>query len=141
MTSNLGSQYFQQDSLRKEEIRNKILELLRQHFRPEFLNRLDEIIIFNKLGKEVIERIVDIQVAKVKRRLAQRNIDLEIDSGLRHFLAAKGYSPDYGARPLKRVINKYLVDSLSRQMLAGKIMPPAEVKAKLKDGEVVFETR
>jgi len=140
MTSNLGSQYFQQDSLRKEEIRNKILELLRQHFRPEFLNRLDEIIIFNKLGKEVIERIVDIQVAKVKRRLAQRNIDLEIDSGLRHFLAAKGYSPDYGARPLKRVINKYLVDSLSRQMLAGKIMPPAEVKAKLKDGEVVFET-
>ncbi|MCD6134996.1 MAG: ATP-dependent chaperone ClpB [Candidatus Omnitrophica bacterium] len=140
MTSNLGSQYFQQDSLRKEEIRNKILELLCQHFRPEFLNRLDEIIIFNKLGKEVIERIVDIQVAKVKRRLAQRNIDLEIDSGLRHFLAAKGYSPDYGARPLKRVINKYLVDSLSRQMLAGKIMPPAEVKAKLKDGEVVFET-
>ncbi len=140
MTSNLGSQYFQQDSLRKEEIRNKILELLRRHFRPEFLNRLDEIIIFNKLGKEVIERIVDIQVAKVKRRLAQRNIDLEIDSGLRHFLAAKGYSPDYGARPLKRVINKYLVDSLSRQMLAGKIMPPAEVKAKLKDGEVVFET-
>ncbi|HVA67554.1 MAG TPA: ATP-dependent chaperone ClpB [Elusimicrobiota bacterium] len=107
---------------------------LKTHFRPEFINRIDEILAFHALDPKHLERIVDIQIAQVQQRLAERRVTLEPDAAAKAFLAEKGYDPAYGARPLKRAVQKYLVDPLSRLILSGDIRDGAAVKIGAKDG-------
>src|SRR5262249_36637578 len=129
MTSNLGSEYLanlaEADDV--ETARPAVMDVVRRHFRPEFLNRLDEIILFKRLGRAEMDNIVRIQLKRVEKLLADRRMTLSLDDGAMHWLAERGYDPVYGARPLKRVIQKELVDPIARKLLAGD----------LEDGQVI----
>ncbi|MDD3539325.1 MAG: AAA family ATPase, partial [Atribacterota bacterium] len=142
MTSNIGSQYIYQMNLaNKEEVNKQIYQVLREHFKPEFLNRVDEIIIFNRLEKEHIIQIVDIQLEILRKRLKEKNIELEVSSKVKEILAERGFDPQYGARPLKRTIQKYIQDPLALQILEGKIKENDKVKVEFdeKQKEIVFK--
>jgi ATP-dependent Clp protease ATP-binding subunit ClpB len=142
MTSNIGSQYIYQMNLaNKEEMNRQIYQVLREHFKPEFLNRVDEIIIFNRLEKEHIIQIVDIQLDMLKKRLKEKNIELEVSGKVKEILAERGFDPQYGARPLKRTIQKYIQDPLALQILEGKINENDKVKVEFdeKQKEIVFK--
>jgi ATP-dependent Clp protease ATP-binding subunit ClpB len=116
MTSNLGSQLWEGG---RQAAREEITQVLQAHFRPEFLNRIDEIVIFHPLTRQHLAEIVEIQLERVKQLLEQRGIHLEIDEGARHFLADVGYDPNFGARPLKRAIQRELQDPLALELLSG----------------------
>ena len=121
MTSNLGSHYIMElGPTRYEEMKDKVMEVLRQSFKPEFLNRIDDIIIFHALTREHIRRIVDIQLEHLQQLLENRKLKLEVDDKAKDRLANLGYDPNYGARPLKRVIQKELQDPLAMEILSGK---------------------
>mgnify|MGYP003639389921 FL=1 len=120
MTSNLGSEFLQGVD-NAEDAREPVMEIVRGHFRPEFLNRIDEVILFNKLGREHMGAIVEIQIKRLVSLLADRRMTIKLDPAARDWIAAKGYDPAYGARPLKRVIQKDLQDPLARLLLEGKI--------------------
>ncbi len=129
MTSNLGAEYLvnQPEGQDSEAVRDLVMGAVRAHFRPEFLNRVDEIILFHRLRREDMARIVDIQIKGLDRLLADRKIVIDLDAAARDWLADKGYDPAYGARPLKRVIQKNLQDPLAEMILSGRV----------KDGETV----
>ncbi|HHL22366.1 MAG TPA: ATP-dependent chaperone ClpB [Aliiroseovarius sp.] len=143
LTSNLGSQALstlpegEDSSAAKAEV----MEAVRSHFRPEFLNRLDEIIIFDRLSREDMFSIVDIQVGLLAKRLARRNITLELDDNARTWLAEKGYDPVFGARPLKRVIQHELQDELAEMILSGEIMDGDIVTVGAGEGRLLIATR
>jgi ATP-dependent Clp protease ATP-binding subunit ClpB len=120
MTSNLGSDLIL-GAERNEDVRDALLELLKQSFRPEFLNRVDETVIFNRLGKEEIGKIVEIQLKRLTERLSDRKIELKLTKAAREFLADRGYDPLFGARPLKRTIQAELENPLAKAIIAGKI--------------------
>ena len=124
LTSNLGSQALSQLSEQADasDAKRDVMDAVRAHFRPEFLNRLDEIVIFDRLAREQMDGIVDIQMARLLKRLASRKITLNLDENARKWLADEGYDPVYGARPLKRVIQKALQDPLAEALLAGDIL-------------------
>jgi ATP-dependent Clp protease ATP-binding subunit ClpB len=109
------------------------------HFKPEFINRLDDIVEFDSLTREQISEIVDLQVAHVKERVRERDIELELTEDARTLLGNLGYDPTYGARPLKRVIQKRLVDPLALAILEGRFAPGDVVRVDAADGELVFE--
>jgi ATP-dependent Clp protease ATP-binding subunit ClpB len=119
MTSNLGSELIDPD-LPEETTSNRVLGVVRAHFRPEFLNRVDEITVFHRLSRDDLRRIVDIQVEHLRRRLAERTITLDLDEGARVWLADNGYDPVYGARPLKRLIQREIGDRLALAVLEGR---------------------
>ncbi|HFC97075.1 MAG TPA: ATP-dependent chaperone ClpB [Thermosulfurimonas dismutans] len=119
MTSNIGSQWIQELTVDRQEMERRVMEALRAHFRPEFLNRIDEIIIFNRLGREELMRIVEIQIRYLRERLAERHITIELTDRAREWLANVGYDPVYGARPLRRAIQRYVEDPLAMKILAG----------------------
>ena len=123
MTSNLGSQYLadQGEGDDVEAVRPFVMEAVRAHFRPEFLNRIDEIILFHRLGRDQMGGIVRIQLSRFEKLLADRRLTLDLDDSALAWLADRGYDPAYGARPLKRVIQKDLVDPIARKLLAGEI--------------------
>ena len=123
MTSNLGSEYLvnQPAGEDSDAVREQVMNVVRAHFRPEFLNRVDEIILFHRLKREQMGKIVDIQMGRLSKLLADRKIKLELDDKAKDWLGQKGYDPAYGARPLKRVIQKYVQDPLAEMVLAGKI--------------------
>ncbi len=131
MTSNLGSELFLRGRYDKEEVMN----LLRRTFRPEFLNRIDEVIIFNPLTKEDLRKIVDIQLAYLIEKLKERGIEISFTPEAKEFLAQEGYDPEFGARPLKRTIQKYIENPLASYLLDKK---PEKVLVTLKDGKVEF---
>jgi ATP-dependent Clp protease ATP-binding subunit ClpB len=137
MTSNLGSQYFREDD-KPERVRSLVLETLRQTLRPEFLNRIDEIVIFKALGREEIGQIVTIQLRHLVRRLADKRIALEISPATEELLAKEGYDPVYGARPLKRTIQRLIQDPLALQLLNGAFKEGDTVVADTKRGQVGF---
>src|SRR2546430_6426548 len=116
MTSNLGSRCFRKCE-KPEKVRPLIMQELRNTLRPEFLNRIDEIVIFTPLGREEIERIVDIQLEHLRRRLAARRIALEVTDVAKKVLATEGYDPTFGARPLKRTIQRLIQDPLALRIL------------------------
>ncbi|MFA3916939.1 ATP-dependent chaperone ClpB [Ruegeria hyattellae] len=124
LTSNLGSQALSQlpEGADASDARRDVMDAVRAHFRPEFLNRLDETIIFDRLKRADMDGIVDIQIARLKKRLASRKIELAMDEGAREWLANEGYDPVFGARPLKRVIQRALQNPLAEALLAGEIM-------------------
>ena len=121
MTSNLGSEYLaaQGEGDDVESVRPMVMDVVRRHFRPEFLNRVDEIILFKRLGREQMDSIVAIQLKRFEKLLADRRMTLSLDPDALHWLGERGYDPVYGARPLKRVIQKELVDPIARKLLAG----------------------
>jgi ATP-dependent Clp protease ATP-binding subunit ClpB len=137
MTSNIGSQFIVDASERAERNR-RVMEALRNHFRPEFLNRVDEIIIFDRLTDKELTKIVEIQLARVLRRLEQQHLELTLSEGAKRLLAEEGYDPVYGARPLKRVVQRRLLDPLSLALLEGKFMPGDRIRAEVEAGELVF---
>ncbi|MEN3931620.1 ATP-dependent chaperone ClpB [Microvirga sp. W0021] len=130
MTSNLGAEYLvnQPEGQDSEVVREEVMSVVRSHFRPEFLNRVDDIILFHRLQREQMGAIVDIQIARLQRLLDDRKIILDIDESGRNWLADKGYDPAYGARPLKRVVQKYVQNPLAEQILAGTVYDGSTVK-------------
>jgi ATP-dependent Clp protease ATP-binding subunit ClpB len=140
MTSNVGSQYLRElRADNREQIEAGVEHELRQTFRPEFLNRIDEILFFNPLGREHLNRIVEIQLDRVRTLLAERHLGLELTPAGIELLAERGYDPVYGARPLKRSIQKNLVDPLANQILAGTFAPGSTIVVDARGGELVFE--
>jgi ATP-dependent Clp protease ATP-binding subunit ClpB len=139
MTSNVGSRWIQEiGESRREEMESRITEALRAKFKPEFLNRIDEIIIFDNLTQEQIAEIVDIQVKRLGSRLAQMNLALVLSEKARTFLAEKGFDRIYGARPLKRAIQKYIENPLSMEILQGNIPEGIKLRADINGDRVVF---
>ena len=140
MTSNLGSQLLVDETLSSEEIEGRVDMALKSHFRPEFLNRIDDIIVFHRLDRESLARIVDIQIDRLAHRLAERGIGLLLTEKARAQLAADGYDPVYGARPLKRLIERQIENPLARRMLAGDIGASDTIEVDVApSGEFVFE--
>jgi ATP-dependent Clp protease ATP-binding subunit ClpB len=119
MTSNLGSQWIMERGLSSDEIRERVMDAVRTHFRPELINRIDEIVIFQSLGLEQIQRIVEIQLRGLRKRLAERKMTLSLTPAAEQELARAGFDPLYGARPLKRTIQKELVQPLAVRLLQG----------------------
>ena len=128
MTSNLGSQFMADPLLDAENRRNAVMGVVRQAFRPEFLNRLDDIVMFDQLTQEDLGRIVDIQIGKLNRRLAERRIGLEVTPAARAWLADVGFDPVYGARPLRRLVQGTIEDQLARGLLSGEVEDGADVR-------------
>jgi ATP-dependent Clp protease ATP-binding subunit ClpB len=120
---------------------DKVMAELKKHFRPEFLNRVDDVIIFQSLDESEIERIVDIQLEKLKNRLAQQQLTLEVDAVAKKLLASEGYDPQFGARPLKRAVQEHILNPLSMRLLEGEFKPGDKIKVSAKDGELVFEKK
>jgi ATP-dependent Clp protease ATP-binding subunit ClpB len=139
MTSNIGSEYLanQKEGEEVEAVRPYVMAEMRTKFRPEFLNRIDEIILFHRLRRENMAAIVDIQIGRLQKLLADRKLTLQLDDTARTWLANKGYDPTYGARPLKRVIQKQVQDPLAGQILAGKIHDGQTVKLTVRGGQLV----
>ena len=141
MTSNIGSQWIQQlAGSSREEMEQKVTEALRAHFKPEFLNRIDETIIFKNLSLEQLIEIVEIQISKLRDRLADRKIELVLSETAMSFIAENGYDPIYGARPLKRVIQQYIENPLSMDILKGNILDGNRVEAEVEGDRIVFRT-
>ncbi len=140
MTSNVGSQFISQ-AKSDEEIRKAVTEELRAHFRPEFLNRLDETVVFHQLGREQLRSIVDIQLRRFEKRLRERELLLVVSDDAKDLLGNLGYDPTYGARPLKRVIQRHLENPLAEQLLGGKYLPGDTVVVNAKDGVLTIDRR
>jgi len=141
MTSNVGSQWIQElGGFGHEEMESRVMEALRANFKPEFLNRIDESIIFHNLTPEQISEIVNFQIDRLGARLAEKNIELVLADGAKQFIAQKGYDPVYGARPLKRIIQKYIENELSMEILKGNIREGDRISAESGNGTIVFRT-
>jgi ATP-dependent Clp protease ATP-binding subunit ClpB len=140
MTSNIGSPYIlERTGAAWEETEQQVLAALRQHFRPEFLNRVDDIIVFRPLGEAELERIIELQLGRFDKLLAERKLTLELTPAARRMIAAEGYDPAYGARPLKRAIQRLLQNPLAMAVLEGKFAPGDHIEADAGDGgELVF---
>jgi ATP-dependent Clp protease ATP-binding subunit ClpB len=164
MTSNLGStiiqEYFERGYAREsvaesigkggkevsraltsrshKDMENKVMAELKRHFRPEFLNRVDDVIIFQSLDESELARIVDIQLGRLEKRLAQQNLMLDVDKSAKSLLAKEGYDPQFGARPLKRAIQEHLLDPLATKLLEGDFKPGERIKVGTSNGELVF---
>src|SRR5881398_2491161 len=136
MTSNIGSQYILEMGTQNwEQVETKVLELLRQTFKPEFLNRVDDVIIFRPLSSEDIARIVDLQIQRVERLVAERKLSLEVTPAAKQLVVAEGYDPVYGARPLKRSIQRLLQNPLALAVLEGKFSEGDRIRVdRAKDG-------
>ncbi len=138
MTSNLGSENIQPD-LPFEVVEERVMEAVRAHFRPEFLNRIDEIIVFDRLTREDLRHIVEIQLESLHKRLAERRIELEVAEDALDLLAERGFDPVYGARPLKRTIQRELADPLALRLLSGEFSEGDTVKVTVEDGELTID--
>jgi ATP-dependent Clp protease ATP-binding subunit ClpB len=143
MTSNLGAEYLVSlgENQDVDEVRNHVMEVVRASFRPEFLNRVDEIILFHRLKREQMGAIVDIQMARLQKLLDERKITIELSPEARDWLADKGYEPAYGARPLKRVIQKSLQDPLAEKILAGDIKDGDKVRVGVSGDALSFDSK
>lgn len=151
MTSNVGSDIIARESslgflggdekkTQREALREKVMTALKENFRPEFLNRVDEIIIFNYLSKEEIKKIVDLELQKVAERLEKKKIQINVTQKAKEFLAEKGFDPNLGARPLKRVIQREVLDPLSLKIVSGEIKEGERVIVDFANGKIIFQT-
>ena len=137
MTSNIGSQFILGEE-NSEQREAAVMDALRGHFRPEFLNRIDEIVIFDRLNREDLTTIVDLQLDRVRKRLAKQGLGLALSEDAKEYIGNQGYDPVYGARPLKRAIQQHLLDPLSLDVLDGKFVDGDVITGELEDGKVVF---
>jgi ATP-dependent Clp protease ATP-binding subunit ClpB len=142
MTSNLGSQRIQElagEDADYEQMKTEVLEIVGQHFRPEFINRVDDVVVFHPLDRSEIRQIVDIQIEYLRKRLADREIGLSLSDAALDALGEAGFDPVYGARPLKRAIQRLLENPLAEQLLAGRWLPDQTIQVDLaEDGSLVF---
>jgi ATP-dependent Clp protease ATP-binding subunit ClpA len=122
-----------------QELERVVRSELKAHFRPEFLNRVDDIIIFQSLDEKQLEQIVGIQLNRVQQRLARQQLSLDVDSSARQLMAKEGFDPQFGARPLKRAIQDLLLDPLATRLLAGEFKPGDRIQAVARNGEIIFE--
>jgi len=148
MTSNLGSSIIQEyfmdghtDKSAHQVMEDKVMAELKKHFRPEFLNRVDDVIIFQSLDESEIARIVDIQLGRLEHRLTQQNLTLDVDAAAKKLLASEGYDPQFGARPLKRAIQEHLLDPLATKLLAGEFKPGDKIKVTAKKDALLFTSK
>jgi ATP-dependent Clp protease ATP-binding subunit ClpB len=147
MTSNLGSQLIREncenltDSNREEVLnrtKNEVFELLKQTIRPEFLNRIDELIMFTPLQQSEIRDIVELQIRQVQKLLERNGVQLEVTEGAIELFAREGYDPQFGARPVKRVLQRMLLNELSKQIIAGTINTEKPIRVDVAENEIVF---
>jgi len=149
MTSNIGTEVISRETplgffvegekkVKMGKIRESVISVLKEHFRPEFLNRIDEIIIFNYLSKEDMKKIVELELEKVKKRLLQREIEIEIGDSVKDYLTERGFDPNLGARPLKRIIQKEILDPLALEIVSGKVKEGDKVKIDFKERKILF---
>ena len=141
MTSNLGSEVFGRAGGSQEEKSEEVLRTLRQYFRPEFVNRIDDIVVFHPLGVDHIRKIVDIQMKRLSKRLSEKNLTIELDEEARDLLAEKGYDPTYGARPLRRLIQRMILDPLAIEILEGRIQEGSIVTVGVDKDKLTFHSR
>ena len=143
MTSNLGADRIQAHARRNEsfeELKDELMDVLRQSFRPELLNRIDEIIVFRSLDRDQLAQITRLLLDRVARRMRAQGVELEVSDEAVQYLANAGFDPQYGARPLRRAIQRLLEDELSERLLAGEIEPGQRVRVDLRDGRLNVET-
>jgi ATP-dependent Clp protease ATP-binding subunit ClpB len=140
LTSNIGAEYLvnQKEGEDSEAVREEVMTEVRSKFRPEFLNRLDDIILFHRLQRSEMTKIVDIQIARLQKLLNERKIKIELDENAKTWLANRGYEPAYGARPLKRVIQRHVQDPLAEQILAGGVKDGDTVRVSVRDGDLTI---
>ncbi len=140
MTSNLGSSLIQEFSGEKyEQMKNAVMEVVSQHFRPEFINRIDDAVVFHALDKEQIRNITNIQIERLRQRLMAKDYTLKIDVEALDYLAEIGYDPVYGARPLKRVLQRELENPLAQAILSGEFLPGSTIHVTRKDNQLLFK--
>jgi ATP-dependent Clp protease ATP-binding subunit ClpC len=154
LTSNLGSEIINEmqgigfegengkagGKIDEKEMERKVMNEIRSRFRPEFLNRLDDIIIFHPLREEEIKQIIELQIEEVSKRLSDKNVEIELTDKAKGFLIKKGFDPIYGARPLKRVIQRYILDEMALKIINNEIQK-GKVKVDLKDGKMIFKNK
>jgi len=150
MTSNIGSEYIakmgtlgfleEKDSSQKEPLKDKVMDALKENFRPEFLNRIDEIIIFNYLGKAEIKKIVDLELSKISARLENKKIEIKVSDSVKEILAERGFDPNLGARPLKRVIQRLILNPLALKIVSGEVKEWDRVFVDKEGDKIVFKT-
>ena len=140
MTSNLGSQRIQQMAGEEDyaDMKAAVMEVVTEHFRPEFINRIDDVVVFHPLDREQIRQIVDIQLASLHKRLAERELFLDVSAEAMDMLADAGFDPVYGARPLKRAIQQRLENPLAEAILRGDFAPGDRVEVGAAEGQLVF---
>jgi ATP-dependent Clp protease ATP-binding subunit ClpB len=143
MTSNLGSQMIQELAGEEnyDEMKAKVMDVVGQHFRPEFINRIDDVVVFHPLARDQIHAIAEIQVGYLRKRLAERDMELELTEGALNMLSQAGFDPVYGARPLKRAIQQYIENSLAQDILAGKFEPGDRILVELVDEKLSFSKK
>ena len=144
MTSNLGSQVIQEFAGRKADeanyqlMKNAVMEIVQQSFRPEFINRIDDIVVFHPLGVAQIRKIVDIQLGYLRKRLIERDMQLALDDKAAELLGEAGFDPVYGARPLKRAIQQQVENPLAQSILRGQFGPGDRIRVTVEDGRLAF---
>ena len=138
MTSNLGSTQIQELVGDPDAQRAAVMDAVSHHFRPEFINRIDEVVVFDPLARDQIAGIARIQLSRLRQRLAERELSLELSDEALDKLVAVGYDPVYGARPLKRAIQRWIENPLAQQILSGAFEPGASISAKVEGDEIVF---
>ena len=148
MTSNIGAQYIDKmqtigfsngEKETYEDVKEKVLSTLKEHFRPEFLNRLDDIIIFDILSKKAIKEIVNLQIDVIKKRLFDKEINLSVTESVSELLSKSGYNPQYGARPLKRLIQEKILNPVASMMISNKVLSGGTVLVDVKDNQFTFD--
>jgi ATP-dependent Clp protease ATP-binding subunit ClpB len=140
MTSNLGSREIQAAEGDEAQVRDAVLQELRLNFKPEFLNRIDDIVIFHQLSRQQIVQIIEVQLERLRAMLAERNITLVLDDSAKELLAREGYDPNYGARPLKRAIQTLIQNPLAVKLLRGEILPGQTIRASAVGNKMEFST-
>jgi ATP-dependent Clp protease ATP-binding subunit ClpB len=138
MTSNIGSEVFQRPGSDYEEQVESVLNILKHHFRPEFVNRIDDIVVFHPLEREHIRQIVDVQLKRLAKRLEEKRITIELTDAARDLLAEHGFDPNYGARPLKRAIQRMVLDPLAIEILEGRVQEGATVQVDATAGKLIL---
>jgi ATP-dependent Clp protease ATP-binding subunit ClpB len=138
MTSNLGSREIQAAGADERAAREMVIEILREHFKPEFLNRIDDTVVFHQLSREEIVKIIDVQLERLRALLGERNITLTLDDAARDLITREGYDPLYGARPLKRAIQSLIQNPLAVKLLQGEIQPGQTVRVTAEGDELRF---
>jgi ATP-dependent Clp protease ATP-binding subunit ClpB len=139
MTSNLGSREIQSVSEDEKQVREAVTQVLQEHFKPEFLNRIDDIVIFHRLSRDQISQIIDVQLERLRQMLHERNIAIVLDDSAKELLSREGYDPNFGARPLKRAIQTLIQNPLAMKLLRSEILPGQTVTVSARNDEMVFE--
>jgi ATP-dependent Clp protease ATP-binding subunit ClpB len=141
MTSNLGSREIQALGEDEKQVREAVMQVLREHFKPEFLNRIDDIVVFHSLTREQISQIIEVQLERLRANLQERNVVLVLEDSAKELLVREGYDPSFGARPLRRAIQTLIQNPLALKLLRGEILPGQTITVSAEGDEMKFATQ